>query len=60
MVERRTSPKKTRHQFDVVRKIGNEGFKAMLFHLTTEDYIRAIDEQGPAEAEAGGSILASE
>ena len=32
----------------------------MLFHLTTEDDIRVIHEQGPAETDAGGSTFASE
>src|SRR5205823_9779788 len=36
------------------------GFQAMLFHVTTEDDIRVIDEQGPGEMEAGDSTFASE
>ena len=32
----------------------------MLFHLTTDDYIRAINEQRPAETDAGGSTFTSE
>jgi len=32
----------------------------MLFHVTTEDDIRGIDEQGPGELEAGDSTFASE
>src|SRR5690348_15562397 len=32
----------------------------MLFHLTREDDIRVIDEQGPAETDAGGGTFASE
>ena len=32
----------------------------MLFHLTTDDYIRIINEQGPAETDAGGRTFASE
>ena len=32
----------------------------MLFHLTTEDDIRVIHEQGPAETDAGDSTFASE
>jgi Protein of unknown function (DUF3489) len=32
----------------------------MLFHLTTEDYIRAINEQEPAETNAGGTTFTSE
>jgi Protein of unknown function (DUF3489) len=35
------------------------GFQAMLFHVTTEDDIRVIDEQGAGDME-GGSIFASE
>ena len=32
----------------------------MPFHLTTDDHIRVIDEQGPGEMEGGGSTFASE
>ena len=32
----------------------------MLFHVTPEDHIRVIKEQGPAESNAGGSAFASE
>ena|SRR5438105_922847 len=32
----------------------------MLFHLTTEDDIRVIHEQGPAETDASGRTSASE
>ena len=32
----------------------------MLFHVTTEDHIRAINEQASAETEAGDSSFASE
>ena len=32
----------------------------MLFHVTTEDHIRAINEQASAETEAGDSTFASE
>ena len=32
----------------------------MLFHLTTDDHIRAIGEQGPAETDADGNTFASE
>ena len=32
----------------------------MLFHVTTEDHIRAINEQALAETEAGDSTFASE
>jgi hypothetical protein len=32
----------------------------MLFHLTTEDDIRVIHEQEPAETDAGASTFASE
>jgi hypothetical protein len=32
----------------------------MLFHVTSEDDILAIDEQGPGELEGGGSTFASE
>ena len=32
----------------------------MLFHLTTDDHIRVINEQGPAETNAGGSTFTSE
>ena len=32
----------------------------MLFHLTTEDDIRAIHEQEPTETDAGGSTFGSE
>ena len=35
------------------------GFQAMLFHVTSEDDIRVIDEQGAADVE-GGSTFASE
>src|SRR5207248_10766075 len=36
------------------------GMKAMIFHLTTDDHIGIINEQGPAETNAGGSTLTSE
>src|SRR5690348_3587307 len=36
------------------------GFQAMLFHVTTEDDIGVIDEQGPGEMGAGDSTFASE
>ena len=29
----------------------------MLFHLTTDDQIRIINEQGPVERDQGGSTL---
>jgi len=32
----------------------------MLFHLTTEDHIRAIDEQAPAETEAGSTFASKQ
>ena len=32
----------------------------MLFHLTTDDHIRAINEQGPAATEPGGSTFAND
>src|SRR5690349_15267101 len=32
----------------------------MLFHLTTDDHIRVIGEQGPEETDADGSTFASE
>src|SRR5437879_9827048 len=32
----------------------------MLFHLTTDDHIRIINEQGPAESDTSGSSFASE
>ena len=32
----------------------------MLFHLTTDDHIGIINEQGPAETNAGGSTFTSE
>jgi Protein of unknown function (DUF3489) len=34
--------------------------KAMRFHLTTDDHIRTINEQGPAETDAGGSTFTRE
>ena len=32
----------------------------MLFHLTTDDHVRIINEQGPAETDTAGSTFASE
>ena len=32
----------------------------MLFNVTREDHIRVMNEQGPADCDAGGSTFASE
>ena len=32
--------------------------KAMLFHLTSDDHIRIINEQGPAETDTAGTTVA--
>jgi uncharacterized protein DUF3489 len=36
------------------------GMKGMLFQLTNDDHIRAINEQGPAEAHGDGTTFVSE